>query len=309
MKKWLSGIFLVCGVAFFFSQPEDRVLRNDAPIHIYVHDGHSEMAFSTTSATTVEEVLSALGVVIGEHDDIFPSKETKIFSGTHIYLVREHELQVNVDGENRVFWTEAPSVEEAIVWEGIRLDADDIVKPIRETSVSDRMRVTVTRVEIREETKESKIPFDTTVTEDEKLSWRKKVISRKGENGIKMSVYRVAYHDGKEVNRRLLRTEVTKEPETELVTQGTFVQVGKSHQGAASWYAYTGTMAAANPWLPKGSYVRVTNRDNGKSVIVVINDRGPFAPGRIIDLDKVAFAKIASLGSGVINVKMEEITN
>ena len=55
--------------------------------------------------------------------------------------------------------------------------------------------------------------------------------------------------------------------------------------------------------------VKVTNRANGKSVIVKINDRGPFGAGRIIDLDKVAFAKIADLGSGVVDVKMEEIVN
>jgi rare lipoprotein A len=61
--------------------------------------------------------------------------------------------------------------------------------------------------------------------------------------------------------------------------------------------------------MPIGSYARVTNVDNGKSVIVRINDRGPFVPGRIIDLDKVAFQKIASTGAGVINVKMEEIVN
>ena len=68
-------------------------------------------------------------------------------------------------------------------------------------------------------------------------------------------------------------------------------------------------MSAANPWLPLGSYVKVTNLDNGKSVIVRINDRGPFGNGRIIDLDKVAFAKIASLGQGTARVKMEEILN
>jgi rare lipoprotein A len=58
-----------------------------------------------------------------------------------------------------------------------------------------------------------------------------------------------------------------------------------------------------------GSYVKVTNTANGKSVIVKINDRGPFGGGRIIDLDKVAFQEIASLGQGVAQVKMEEITN
>jgi len=59
--------------------------------------------------------------------------------------------------------------------------------------------------------------------------------------------------------------------------------------------------------LPIGSKVKVTNKANGKSVVVKINDRGPFADNRIIDLDKKAFQKIASLKSGVINIKMEEI--
>ncbi|MEI8104060.1 MAG: septal ring lytic transglycosylase RlpA family protein [Candidatus Moraniibacteriota bacterium] len=96
---------------------------------------------------------------------------------------------------------------------------------------------------------------------------------------------------------------------TEIVTQGTYVKVGKASTGLGSWYAFTGTLSAANPWLPIGSYVRVTNQDNGKQVIVRINDRGPFGPNRIIDLDKVAFQQIASLGAGIINVKMETIVN
>ncbi len=309
MKKWLIGVFLLGAASLFLSQREEQLFRNEKPMRIRVFDGSFEMVSFVPQSKTVEEILSEMGVVVGEHDRVFPEKETRVFSGDDIHLTRGHELRVIVDTGERGFWTEAPSVEEALLWEGISLDEDDRVQPKRETRISDKMRVVVTRVEVREEIKESKVPFETVVTEDEKLSWRKKIVTRKGENGIKSSTYRVAYHDGKEVNRKLLRTEITKEPESELVTQGTLVQVGKSHRGAASWYAYTGTLAAANPWLPKGSYVRVTNMDNGKSVIVVINDRGPFAPGRIIDLDKVAFMKIASLGAGVINVKMEEITN
>ncbi len=309
MKKWLIVIFLIGGALFSLSQQEERLFKSEKSIRVRVFDEGFEMVFFVSQSKTVEEILSEMRVVVGEHDRIFPGNETPVFSGTNIRVIRGRELRVMVDTEERVFWTEAPSVGEALVWEGIPLDDDDRIQPKRETRISDKMRVFVTRVEVREETKESNIFFETITTEDKKLSWRKKIVTRKGENGIKTSTYRVAYHDGKEVSRKLLRTEITKKPESELVTQGTLVQVGKSHRGAASWYAYTGTLAAANPWLPKGSHVRVTNMENGKSVIVVINDRGPFAPGRIIDLDKVAFMKIASLGAGVINVKMEEIKN
>ena len=63
------------------------------------------------------------------------------------------------------------------------------------------------------------------------------------------------------------------------------------------------------PRLCLWKYLRVTNRANGKSVIVQVNDCGPYGKGRVIDLNKKAFQKIADLGAGVINVKVEEILN
>ena len=309
MKKWLILVFLAGGIFIFFNRNEERVLNTANPVSVRVLDGDFSILLRNVRAKTVGDALAEAGMVITSRDLIFPEREAWISAGTTIHIVRSHEFRVNIDGGERTFWNEAPSLEEALIWEGIHLGEDDIVKPERVARPSLQTRISVIRVEVREETKEADIPFETRVEEDDTLSWRKKKVVQKGEKGIKTSVYRVAYHDGREVSRKLLRTETTKAPEAERVVQGTLVQVGKSHRGAASWYAYTGTLAAANPWLPKGSYVRVTNLENGKSVIVVINDRGPFAPGRIIDLDKVAFERIASLGAGVINVKMEEITN
>lgn len=62
---------------------------------------------------------------------------------------------------------------------------------------------------------------------------------------------------------------------------------------------------AAHTSLPFNSRVRVTNVANGRSVIVRINDRGPFTPGRCLDLSRAAFTAIASLGLGVIDVRYE----
>jgi hypothetical protein len=81
--------------------------------------------------------------------------------------------------------------------------------------------------------------------------------------------------------------------------------------GKASWYAYKGGDFAASPDFPKGSIIRVINTDNDKFVDVTINDWGPERdkfPDRVIDLDKLAFAKIASLGAGIVNVKIEPIS-
>lgn len=64
-------------------------------------------------------------------------------------------------------------------------------------------------------------------------------------------------------------------------------------------------MTAAHKSLPFGTRVRVTRLDNDKSVVVRINDRGPYKPNRIIDLSRKAAEKIDLISDGVTNVKVE----
>lgn len=64
-------------------------------------------------------------------------------------------------------------------------------------------------------------------------------------------------------------------------------------------------LTAAHRTLPLGSKVRVINRNNDRSVIVRINDRGPFVAGRCLDLSSAAMQAVGGLGSGVIPVRYE----
>ncbi|VXD25420.1 septal ring lytic transglycosylase RlpA family protein [Planktothrix paucivesiculata] len=93
-------------------------------------------------------------------------------------------------------------------------------------------------------------------------------------------------------------------------------------EGWASWYGpgFDGNLTAngetfdqydltaAHPSLPFGTTVRVTNKDNGQSVVVRINDRGPYAGGRVLDLSKGAAQAIGMLGSGVAPVQIDVLT-
>lgn len=63
-------------------------------------------------------------------------------------------------------------------------------------------------------------------------------------------------------------------------------------------------MTAAHRSLPFGTKVIVTNVNNGKTVTVTINDRGPFVEGRIIDLTQAAFSKIENIDKGLAEVKI-----
>jgi rare lipoprotein A len=64
-------------------------------------------------------------------------------------------------------------------------------------------------------------------------------------------------------------------------------------------------MTAAHPSLPFNTKLKVTNLDNGLSVVVRVNDRGPFVKGRIIDLSKAAARELDFLDKGVARVEIE----
>lgn len=92
--------------------------------------------------------------------------------------------------------------------------------------------------------------------------------------------------------------------------------------GQASWYgkAFAGKptasgeifnhelLTAAHRSLPLGSRVRVTNIANGKSVEVKINDRGPYAGGRILDLSRAAAHALGMVENGVTEVRLETLS-
>ncbi|MCX6792711.1 MAG: serine hydrolase [Candidatus Falkowbacteria bacterium] len=82
-------------------------------------------------------------------------------------------------------------------------------------------------------------------------------------------------------------------------------------KGSASWYRFKNGLFAASPDFPKGTKLRVINLDNKKSVDVIINDYGPDRsklPNRVVDLDAVAFAKLAPTSQGMMNnIAVEEL--
>jgi rare lipoprotein A len=110
----------------------------------------------------------------------------------------------------------------------------------------------------------------------------------------------------------------TREPETKT-TEPEITQPNQIHTGHASWYGpkfegkrtasgeiFSGDqLTAASRILPLGSRARVTNLENGKSVEVKINDRGPFVEGRIIDLSRAAARVLDMLKTGIAKVRVE----
>lgn len=92
---------------------------------------------------------------------------------------------------------------------------------------------------------------------------------------------------------------------------------GKSH-GIASFYSQGNRTAsgekfdpneltAAHPTLPFGTRLRVTNQHTGRSVTVRVNDRGPYVPGRVVDVSYSAAQELGMVGRGVAPVKLDVV--
>lgn len=97
--------------------------------------------------------------------------------------------------------------------------------------------------------------------------------------------------------------------------------LGSGMAGKASYYAhqYHGrptasgepynmyAMTAAHPSLPFGTLLRVTNLQNGRSVVVRVNDRGPYKPGRVVDVSLAAAEQLGLILPGTAEVRLEVV--
>jgi rare lipoprotein A len=117
----------------------------------------------------------------------------------------------------------------------------------------------------------------------------------------------------------LAKAKTTKASQAPAPTHSAFAGTGQTSRGKASYYAVRtngrrtasgiplsdSIPTAAHRSLPFGTFVRVTNLNNGRSDIVKITDRGPFIRGRIIDLSLSAANRIGMIKSGVVPVQVE----
>ena len=188
---------------------------------------------------------------------------------------------------------------------GITPDADDRVQPSPSTPLHVGTRIRFDRVRVFTKDVDSPIPFTSGTTVTTALEPGVIRVVQAGVDGMLRTTYRIRVVNGRVETRVVLGRHVLREAVPEQRQIGSAVSSdGGSQVGEASWYdtPWDG-LTAAHPWLPFGTHVTVTNLATGESVVVVINDRGPFG-GRIIDLSDEAFARLAPLGQGVMQVRL-----
>ncbi len=128
------------------------------------------------------------------------------------------------------------------------------------------------------------------------------------------STYRI--HKGHDAHRAMLKhhrpyaalpTSRRADHHGSMVGMASYYGSKSGSQSASGARINQSAMTAAHPSLPFGTKVRVTNQSNGRSVVVTINDRGPFVRGRVIDVSSGAAGVIGMKGAGVARVSLEVV--
>ncbi|HEY3210147.1 MAG TPA: G5 domain-containing protein [Actinomycetota bacterium] len=276
--------------------------------------------FNPTLNLTVSQALAARAGA-GHHRDVWVVKGDPVKTWKEAAEALAVWSQLFPDGipvlalavqigprQPRPILTNALTVEDLLAALRVRVEKTDLIIPSETTTLGPGMRLKVVRIRQIVQTRKESTPYETLIKYSKDLGPGQSKVVTPGRLGSAVRTYRVTYVNGTEVTRDLLSEQITTEAVDEVVMQGMAPPGPHGYQiGQASWYDFCREEGnyAAHLKLPFGTRVKVTNLDNGKTVTVVINDRGPYGvPGRIIDLCDSAFAQIAPLGQGVANVQL-----
>jgi rare lipoprotein A len=94
---------------------------------------------------------------------------------------------------------------------------------------------------------------------------------------------------------------------TQIASQGVASFYTEGQQTASGEKFNTNDLTAAHPTLPFGTRLRVTNVTTGRSVTVRVNDRGPYVPGRVVDVSHSAANALGMVESGIAKVKLDVV--
>lgn len=273
----------------------------------------------------LNSMLSNKSIAIYPEDRLGFFPDPALGIGSQIVIKRANQVAVNDAGIEKTYRTWTNKVGDFLSEKNIPIGENDLINLAKDQNfsqllaINDRSvvardsreksspvvaEIAITRVAITEIKGKEDIGFKTITKEDASLERGVTRIEQEGKKGVKEFTYEVRRENGVEVNRKLLKTEITREPIDKIVIKGTKVVVYGN--GGATWYGLIGGMTAAHNSLPKGTMVHVVNLANGKSVNVKIVDRG-IQGSAIIDLSADAFRQLAPLGQGVIQVRLEKM--
>lgn len=176
-----------------------------------------------TSDETIEEVLLASGVQLGDADILSVHPSTEVRDGLNVGIARAKTVTIRTkDGDKTVDMAQG-TVHDALAKAEVIYDENDEITPSIDTDISDGLFISKVDVQVQYETKQEAIPFKTVKQDSDSYDKGKTVIKAEGANGQKSIKERIVVKDGAEASREIIGTTVDYAPEDRVELIGTYV--------------------------------------------------------------------------------------
>lgn len=290
---------VVLGVNISLNQaPEFDLDLIDPPVSLLPR----EVYYFLSHDRSRDQIIAGLASKIYEQDRLKFFPDPSFGLGGIISVQRATPVSLEDGGKARQVRTWVKTVGDLLVEQAVELGDKDKLEPDRQTELKPDDKVVITRVKETDLKLTRSISFKTIERQDPTLDKGLTRVKQPGQNGREGLYYRVRTENGQEVQRNLIRREIELEPVDKIILIGTKVVV--LGQGKATWFSAPQSSAAHNS-LPVGTKVKVVNLANSQAVIVTVIGAGIRGPA-VIDLSPDAFAVLAPLITGVINVRLEK---
>ncbi|MFC0274254.1 ubiquitin-like domain-containing protein [Metabacillus herbersteinensis] len=220
------------------------VYEASKPVNLTVNN---ERRTIWTTAKTVEELLKLEKIGVNEHDKVEPTLSTKIEEGLTLNIDKAFQLTLNVGEKKQQVWTTSTTVADFLKEQDVKLNDLDKIEPALTDKLNAKDVVTVTRVEKVTDVVEEPIAFNVETKKDSNIEKGKQEVLESGEEGKQEKHFEVVLENGKEVSRKLIKTEKKKDSKNRVVALGT-----KNVQQAST------TVSRGNDSVSKEFYVSST---------------------------------------------------
>ena len=177
-----------------------------------------------TTAGTVKELFNQEEIKVNEHDKVSPKLNASIKDGLTVKLDKAFQVKLNDGGKEKQVWTTSITVADLLKQNKIQLSEMDRVEPGNDALVAKGSQVKVIRVEKVTDVVEEAIDYAVVKRKDKSLDKGKEKVISAGQDGQVKKHYEVIMENGKEVSRKLVKTENVSDSKDKVVAVGTKVR-------------------------------------------------------------------------------------
>ncbi|APH06736.1 G5 and 3D domain-containing protein [Bacillus weihaiensis] len=292
---------------------DDMTIVYEAAIPIKVAVGGERRTIWTT-ADTVKELIEQEDLEVTEHDKINPALDTTIQKEVSLTIDKAFEVALNVGEEKQNVWTTSTTVADFLKEQNIKVNELDKVEPALTDALDGKSKVTVTRIEKVTDVVEEPIAFDVIEKEDKNIEKGKQEVIESGKEGKQKKHYEVVLENGKEVSRKLVKTETVAESKDRVVALGTKVvqqastnttTVSRGNDSVSNEFYVSSTAYTANCNGCSGNTATGLNLRANPNAKVIAVDPSVIPLGTKVHVEGYGYAVAADTGSAIKGNKID----